>query len=96
MVAEVGIARSPGYDMFKVSGAYRCLLWAAATGRLDGIAGAPPARNESDSQLLLKQLCLFIVAKAARTMCFGNPVFMMIEGARVQRAVKSIPSDGLP
>ncbi|CAE7843279.1 unnamed protein product [Symbiodinium necroappetens] len=39
---KVGIARSPGYDMFKVSGAYRCLLWAAATGRLDGIAGAPP------------------------------------------------------
>ncbi|CAE7650975.1 hypothetical protein AK812_SmicGene4219 [Symbiodinium microadriaticum] len=36
---KVGIARSPGYDMFTVSGAYRCLLWAAATGRLDGIAG---------------------------------------------------------
>ena len=51
VVVEIDISRSRGYDMFK----YRCLLWAAATGRLDGVIGAPPAGSEADSQLLLKQ-----------------------------------------
>ena len=89
VVVEIDIARSLACDMFKVSGVYRCLLWAAATGRLDGVIGAPPARTEADSQLLLKQLWLFTVAKAARAINHESPVFMMIEGARVPRTIKS-------
>ena len=56
VVVEIDISRSRGYDMFKVSGVYRCLCGkTAATGRLDGVIGAPPAGSEADSQLLLKQ-----------------------------------------
>ncbi|CAE7801443.1 unnamed protein product [Symbiodinium sp. CCMP2592] len=89
VVVEVDIAKSLAYDLFKVSGVYRCLLWAAATGRLDGILGAPPARTEADAQLLLKQLWLFTVAKAARASSSGAPVFMVLEGSRVQKVIKA-------
>ena len=87
VLVEVDVARSSAFDMFKVSGVYRALLWAAATGRVDGVLGAPPCRKEGDSVLLLKQMWLFTVAKAARTMDVGQPVFMMMEGARLLRDV---------
>ena len=89
VLVEVDITKSMAFDLFKVSGAYRALLWAAATGRVDGILGAPPCRRESDSVLLLKQIWLFTVAKAARAMSAEQPVFMIIEGARLLRDIHS-------
>ena len=96
VLVEVDIAKSMAFDLFKVSGAYRALLWAAATGRVDGILGAPPCRRESDSVLLLKQIWLFTVAKAARAMSAEQPVFMMIEGARLLKDIHSKDYDRWP
>ncbi|CAE7797862.1 RE1, partial [Symbiodinium necroappetens] len=95
VLVEVDITKSMAFDLFKVSGAYRALLWAAATGRVDGIIGAP-CRREGDSVLLWKQIWLLTVAKAARAVSAEQPVFMMIEGAKLLKDIHSKDYDRWP
>ncbi|CAE7246860.1 TY2B-DR3 [Symbiodinium sp. CCMP2456] len=62
VMVQVDINRSKAEDMNMVAGMYRALLWAAATGRIDGILGSPPQRPE----LVQRMMWLTVVAKAAR------------------------------
>ncbi|CAE7319561.1 RE1, partial [Symbiodinium sp. KB8] len=79
VLVQIDINRSKAEDMNVVAGAYRALLWAAATGRIDGIIGSPPNRPE----LVQRMMWLTVVAKAARAVHGGHPVFALIEGCRV-------------
>ena len=79
VLVQIDINRSKAEDMGLVAGAYRALLWAAATGRVDGIVGSPPGRVD----LVQKMMWLMTVAKAARSHHGGHPVFAMIEGKRL-------------
>ena len=58
VLLEIDIARSMAFDMFKMNGVYKGLLWGAATGRIAGIFGAPPCRGDRDVELVLKQTWL--------------------------------------
>ena len=79
VLVQIDINRSKAEDMGLVAGAYRALLWAAATGRVDGIVGSPPGRVD----LVQKMMWLMTVAKAPRSHHGGHPVFAMIEGKRL-------------
>ncbi|CAE7894355.1 unnamed protein product, partial [Symbiodinium necroappetens] len=59
VLVQIDINRSKAEDMNVVAGAYRALLWAAATGRIDGIIGSPPNRPE----LVQRMMWLTVVAK---------------------------------
>ncbi|CAE7607397.1 unnamed protein product [Symbiodinium sp. CCMP2592] len=76
---QVDINRSKAEDVGMVAGVYRALLWAAATGRVDGIIGSPPTRVD----LVQKMMWLMMVAKAARAHHGGHPVFAMMEGKKL-------------
>ncbi|CAE7828798.1 RE1 [Symbiodinium sp. CCMP2592] len=84
VLVQVDINRSKAEDMGMVAGVYRALLWAAATGRVDGIIGSPPARVD----LVQKMMWLMMVAKAARSHHGGHPVFAMIEGKKLMDVVR--------
>ena len=84
VLVQVDINRSKAEDMGMVAGVYRALLWAAATGRVDGIIGSPPTRVD----LVQKMMWLMVVAKAARGHHGGHPVFMMFEGKRLMDLVR--------
>ena len=45
-LVQVDINRSRAEDVNMVAGVYRALLWAPATGRIDGIIGSPPGKPE--------------------------------------------------
>ena len=68
-----------------VAGIYRALLWAAATGRIDGIIGSPPSRPE----LVQKMMWLSVVSKAARATHGGHPVFVLMEGKKVMKLARN-------
>eukprot|EP00439_Symbiodinium_sp_Y106_P050041 s545_g6.t1 len=85
VLVQVDINRSKSEDMGMVAGVYRALLWAAATGRVDGILGSPPGRVE----LVQKMMWLMTVAKAARTHHGGHPVFAMMEGKKLLDLARS-------
>ena len=84
VLVQVDINRSKAEDMGMVAGVYRALLWAAATGRVDGIIGSPPTRVD----LVQKMMWLMVVAKAARSHHGGHPVFMMFEGKKLMNLVR--------
>ena len=88
VLLEIDITRSLSYDLHKMSGVYRRLLWGAATGRIAGLVGSPPRRGERDVQLVLKQMWLTTVAKAARSNQGGFPLFTMMEGRKLFETIK--------
>ena len=88
VLLEIDITRSLSYDLHKMSGVYRGLLWGAATGRIAGLVGSPPCRGERDVQLVLKQMWLTTVAKAARSTQGGFPLFTMLEGRKFFETIK--------
>ena len=88
VLLEIDITKSLSFDLHKMSGVYRGLLWGAATGRICGIFGAPPCRGERDVQLLLKQMWLTMVAKASRSNSGAFPLFAMIEGRKLFEVLK--------
>ena len=47
VLLEMDILRSKGFNLLKLEGVYRALLWGAATGRIEGIIGAPPSQSAS-------------------------------------------------
>ena len=83
VLLEIDITRSSSYDLRKMSGVYRGLLWGAATGRIAGVIGAPPRRGESDVQLIAKQMWLSMVAKASRSNQGAFPMFAVLEGRKL-------------
>ena len=85
---EIDITKSLAFDLHKLSGVYRGLLWGAATGRICGIFGAPPCRGERDVQLVLKQMRLSMVAKASRSNKGAFPLFAMVEGRKLFETLK--------
>ena len=82
-VLEVDLRISKAFNLRKPAGTYRALLWAASQGLLDGIVGAPPCRGPEDEELVAKQLWLSLVAKAARIMRGGFPVYVAMEGGKL-------------
>ena len=88
VLLELDITRSKAFDMGKFGGVYRGLLWAAATGRVAGIIGAPPCRGSFDIPLVMKQLWLTLVAKAAAIRQGGFPVFAVLEGRKLFEIIK--------
>ena len=88
VILEIDITRSLSYDLHKMSGVYRGLLWGAATGRIAGLVGSPPCRGERDVQLVLKQMWLTPVAKAARSNQGAFPLFTMMEGRKLFEIIK--------
>ena len=88
VLLEVDITRSKAVDMNRFGGVYRGLLWAAATGRVAGVIGAPPSRNSSDAPLVMKQLWLTLVAKAAAIRQGEFPVFAVVEGRKLFETIK--------
>ncbi|CAE7397111.1 Wdr16, partial [Symbiodinium necroappetens] len=58
MLVQIAINRSKAEDLSMIAGAYRCLLWGAATGRIDGFFGSPPLKPE----LIQKMMWLVTVA----------------------------------
>ena len=84
VLVQIDINRSKAEDMGMVAFVYRALLWAAATGRIDGIIGSPPTRVD----LVQKMMWLVVVAKAARSHHGGHPVFMMFEGKKLMDLVR--------
>ena len=88
VLIEVDITRSKAFDMNTFGGVYRGLLWAAATGRVAGVIGAPPCRHSSDTALVMKQLWLTLVAKAAAIRQGEFPVFAVVEGRKLFETIK--------
>ncbi|CAE7232960.1 TY2B-DR3 [Symbiodinium microadriaticum] len=84
VLVQVDITRSRAEDMNAVAGVYRALLWAAATGRIDGLFGSPPNRPE----LAQRMMWLSMVAKAARATRGGHPAFVLIEGKKLLQTVR--------
>ena len=84
VLLEIDITRSLSYDLRKMSGVYRGLLRGAATGRIAGLVGSPPCRGE----LVLKQMWLTTVAKAARSNQGAFPLFTMMEGRKLFETIK--------
>ena len=84
VLVQVDITRSRAEDMNAVAGVYRALLWAAATGRIDGLFGSPPNRPE----LVQRMMWLSMVAKAARATRGGHPAFVLIEGKKLLQMVR--------
>ena len=89
VLVEIDITKSLAFDLNKMSGVYRGLLWGAAMGKIAGIFGAPPCRGERDVPLILKQMWLSMVAKAARSNARAFPLFCMLEGRKLFEALKS-------
>ena len=85
VLVQIDINRSRAEDMNMVAGVYRALLWAAATGRVDGIVGAPPSKPE----LLQKMMWLAVVSKAARALHGGHPTFVLIEGKKTLKLART-------
>ncbi|CAE7817000.1 unnamed protein product, partial [Symbiodinium necroappetens] len=81
VLVQIDINRSKSEDLGMIAGVYRCLLWGAATGRIDGFFGSPPVKPE----LVQKMMWLVTVAKAARAEHGGHPVFAMFEGEKVMK-----------
>ena len=88
VLVEIDITKSLSFDLTKMSGVYRGLLWGAAMGKIAGIFGAPPCRGERDAQLILKQKWLSMVAKAARSNKRAFPLFCMFEGRKLFEVLK--------
>ena len=84
VLVQIDINRSKSEDLGMIAGAYRCLLWGAATGRIDGFFGSPPVKPE----LVQKMMWLVTVAKAARAEHGGHPVFAMFEGEKVMKLLR--------
>ncbi|CAE7212420.1 TY2B-DR3 [Symbiodinium microadriaticum] len=84
VLVQVDISRSRAEDMNAVAGVYSALLWAAATGRIDGLFGSPPNRPE----LVQRMMWLSMVAKAARATRGGHPAFVLIEGKKLLQTVR--------
>ena len=88
VLVEIDTTKSLSFDLNKMSGVYRGLLWGAAMGKIAGILGAPPCRGERDAQLILKQMWLSMVAKAARSNARAFPLFCMLEGRKFFEVLK--------
>ena len=88
VLVEIDITKSLSFDLTKMSGVYRGLLWGAAMGKIVGVFGAPPCRGERDLQLILKQMWLSMVAKAARSNKREFPLFCMLEGRKLFEILK--------
>ncbi|CAE7227836.1 GIP [Symbiodinium sp. CCMP2456] len=84
VMVQVDINRSKAEDMNMVAGVYRALLWAAATGRVDGIFGSPPQKPE----LVQRMMWLSVVAKAARAAHGGHPAFVLLEGQKIMKLAR--------
>ena len=84
VLVQIDINRSKSEDLSMIAGAYRCLLWGAATGRVDGFFGSPPVKPE----LVQKMMWLVTVAKAARAERGGHPVFAMFEGEKMMKLLR--------
>ena len=82
VLVEVDILRSRAFDLRRPMGAYRAIMWAAATGRVKGVMASPPMRSEDDEGLVGKAMWCSLVAKAARGYYEESPTFVMFEGAR--------------
>ncbi|CAE7488319.1 RE1, partial [Symbiodinium necroappetens] len=82
VLVEVDILRSRAFDLRRPMGAYRAIMWAAATGRVKGVMASPPMRSEDDEGLVGKAMWCSLVAKAARGYYEESPAFVMFEGAR--------------
>ena len=68
-VLNVDIRRKgcKGWDLTKVEGVWRALLWAAATGRIAVILSSPPqAKDEGRALMNLQPLFLWSLASVAR------------------------------
>ncbi|CAE7769634.1 GIP [Symbiodinium sp. CCMP2592] len=85
VLVQVDINRSKAEDLSMVAGVYRALLWAAATGRIDGIIGSPPNKPE----LVQKMMWLSVVSKAARAVHGGHPVFVLMESQKVMKLARN-------
>ena len=96
ILVEIDIEKSKAFDMRKVAGAYRAILWASARGMVTGIIGSPPCRGPQDEQLVAKQVWLTTVAKASRAMSYDGPVFAMIEGEKVLKNIRDDSDGALP
>ena len=83
VLVEMDILRSKAFDFRRTAGAYRAVLWAAATGRIKGTMASPPMRTGADEELLAKTMWCSVVSKAARAARNEPPPFLMIEGAKV-------------
>ena len=83
VMIEMDIVRSRAFDLRRPSGAYRALLWAAATGRIKGMMASPPVRNEMDEELVAKAMWCSVVAKASRSLYGDPPPFLMFEGYKM-------------
>ena len=94
VLVEIDITKSLAFDLNKMSGVYRGLLWGAAMGKIAGIFGAPPCRGERDVPLILKQMWLSMVAKAARGNARAFPLFCMLEGRKLFETLKSSVGQG--
>ena len=75
---EVDVHQSKAYNMRGYSPVYKALLWAAATGRLEGVLGAPP-RSEAEGELTTKQMFLWMVAEQASREQHTNVPYFALE-----------------
>ena len=89
VLVEMDIVRSKAFDLRKPAGAYRALLWAAATGRIKGMMASPPTRSELDEELIAKTMWCSMVAKASRSLYGDPPPFVMMEGYKMLNYVKN-------
>ena len=96
VLVEMDIVRSKAFDMRKPAGAYRALLWAAATGRVKGLMASPPMRATVDEELVAKAMWCSLAAKATRAHYIDTPAFVMFEGAKMMSYLKSRPEGKNP
>ncbi|CAE7383237.1 unnamed protein product, partial [Symbiodinium necroappetens] len=96
ILVEMDIVRSKSFDLRRSSGAYRALVWAAATGRVKGVLASPPSRTKMDDELIAKTMWFSLVAKAACIVQAKPPPFVMIEGKKLMGYLEKTAEDAAP
>ncbi|CAE7758600.1 RE1 [Symbiodinium sp. CCMP2456] len=96
VLVEIDILRSKAFDFKRAMGAYRAVLWAAATGRIKGILASPPMRTRADEELLAKTMWCSLTAKAARVARGDSPPFVMIEGVKIMNYMNAAAAQEKP
>ena len=63
VVVRIDAEVSKAFGLRQMAGAYRALLWAAATGRVAGVVGGPPRWSGNRDEQMLKQMMVWEVAR---------------------------------
>ena len=76
VTVDCNVARSKRFSLKGDSAMYKALVWAAARGQVEGVFGSPPVND--GSELLAKQLLLWMIARQGAVMHGSFPPYLLL------------------